>query len=279
MQHHKPIKRLNIKLSTTPILWMTFFTVTFFAFNHIVQLYVEPREIHISKQQAREIGNKIWRNEGNNDNKNLVIWHEGEAFPSLGLGHFIWYPAGVEHRYTETFPDLIQYISQTREIPTWLKQQKTPPWTTRKDFYDKLNSDFTRKLRHFLQDTMAEQTQFIVLRLEAALPKMLKAIKNGFTRQAVRTNFYHVANQKNGIYALVDYVNFKGEGVLSSERYNNQGWGLLQVLEHMDKNQRDPLRAFVDSASQRLIRRVANAPQDESKWLPLWLKRIQSYLD
>ena len=29
----------------------------------------------------------------------------------------------------------------------------------------------------------------------------------------------------------MDYVNFKGEGVSSSERYRGQGWGLLQVLE------------------------------------------------
>ena len=32
---------------------------------------------------------------------------------------------------------------------------------------------------------------------------------------------------------LIDYVNFKGEGVLETERYRGRGWGLLQVLEGM----------------------------------------------
>ncbi len=30
------------------------------------------------------------------DNKGLVSWNRGEAFPSLGIGHFIWFPA-VSH--------------------------------------------------------------------------------------------------------------------------------------------------------------------------------------
>ena len=82
---------------------------------------------------------------------------------------------------------------------------------------------------------------------------------------------------ENGVYALVDYVNFKGEGVLQEERYNNRGWGLLQVLRHMDHNEKNIMKAFIKSADQRLTRRVANAPTDESKWLPLWRKRIQTY--
>ncbi len=268
----------TMKLSKTPILWTIFFITSFFIFNKIAQQYIEPREIIISEQQAFDIGEKIWKNEGDHSPDNLIVWHEDENFASLGLGHFIWYPASVEHIYQESFPDLIQHISQTREIPAWLQHQNAP-WNTRTEFINQLNSDFTRKLRRFLQDTTTEQTQFIVLRLEAALPKILKTLKSGFVREAVRTNFYHVANEKNGVYALVDYVNFKGEGISPTEKYNNQGWGLLQVLEHMNKTESNPLKAFADSANQRLIRRVANAPKDESKWLPIWQRRIQTYLN
>lgn len=263
-------------IKSTPLFWIIFFILSFFIFNKVAQQYIEPREIIISDQEAQEIGKKIWWNEAQGKVENLIVWHESEKFPSLGIGHFIWYPAEIEHTYTESFPDLISYISQSREIPTWLKEHKIPPWKTRADFQRNINSDFTRKLRRFMQDTTAEQTQFIIQRLETALPKILRTLKSGFVREKVRNNFYHVAAQKNGVYALVDYVNFKGEGILATERYNNQGWGLLQVLQNMNKSD-DPLQAFIESADQRLTRRVANAQVDESQWLPLWRKRIQTY--
>ena len=266
-----------MKIKTTPTLWVIFFVLSLFIFNKIALQYIEPREIIISQQQANEIGIKIWQNEGAGKFENLIVWHEGERFPSLGIGHFIWYPSGTEQTFEESFPDLIDHISLTREIPSWLKEQKTPPWKTRTEFQNSIDSDFTRRLRRFLNNTKIEQTQFIVQRLEKALPKMLRTIKSGFIRESIRTNFYHVSMQKNGVYALVDYVNFKGEGISQAERYNNRGWGLLQVLRHMDHTETDIMKAFIKSADQRLTRRAANAPTDESKWLPLWRKRIQTY--
>ena len=95
----------------------------------------------------------------------------------------------------------------------------------------------------------------------------------------VRENFYHVAMQNNGVYALVDYVNFKGEGISPKERYKNLGWGLAQVLENMDTNNKNVMQAFVNSAERMLSRRVANAPRDESRWLPGWRKRLNTYLE
>ena len=78
----------------------------------------------------------------------------------------------------------------------------------------------------------------------------------------------------------MDYVNFKGEGVNPAERYSGQGWGLLQVLEAMPATG-GPLDGFVKAADQVLTRRVANSPRarDESKWLPGWRSRLQTYLD
>ena len=29
---------------------------------------------------------------------------------------------------------------------------------------------------------------------------------------------------------MIDYVNFKGDGLKPTERYKGEGWGLLQVL-------------------------------------------------
>lgn len=266
----------------TPILWIIFFVVSLYLLNEVAQEYIEPREIIITTQQANDIGKKIWQNEGAGKIENLLVWNKNESFPSLGIGHFIWYPRGVDQPFKESFPDLIEHIAKTREIPPWLSDTPFPPWQSRQAFIEELNGPYSRKLRLFLQDTTVEQTQFIVQRLEAALPKMLRTVKNGFTRQKVRESFYHVAMQKNGVYALVDYVNFKGEGISLKERYNNQGWGLLQVLENM-RNDENIMHAFIESADARLTRRVANAlsheGKDESQWLRGWRKRLQTYAD
>lgn len=276
---NRHIVYIFMKLRRTPILWFIFFAISLYILNEVAQAYVEPRELNISYAQAQEIGQKIWQNEGAGKFDNLVVWNKHEDFPSLGIGHFIWFPQDVKPAFEESFPSLIHYIGETKKIPEWLINSRYPPWPTRADFISEKANVKANQLRHFLDETMPEQTQFMVLRLEKALPKILKHIKNSFVRMHVRENFYHVAMEKNGIYALVDYVNFKGEGVSSSERYRQQGWGLLQVLEHMDNSPKNVMQAFVDSANRMLRRRVLNAPRDESHWLPGWNKRLETYLD
>lgn len=268
-----------MRKSSSVLLWILFFIITLAILSVIAWEFTEPTEIKISAQQANEIGKKIWLNEGAGKAENLIVWNQGEDFPSLGIGHFIWYPEGVSQTYQESFPALLAYISQSRPLPDWLRSVKFSPWKTREEFLEKVNSHFTRELKFFLQDTVAEQTLFITARLEAALPEILKEIKNPFSKMKVRENFYHVAMQKNGVYALVDYVNFKGEGTSPGERYKNQGWGLAQVLEHMNGKSENLMQEFVYSADIMLTRRVENAPRDESQWLPGWRKRLQTYLE
>jgi hypothetical protein len=75
-------------------------------------------------------------------------------------------------------------------------------------------------------------------------------------------------------------VNFKGEGVLHTERYQGQGWGLLQVLEAMHGNsEASAPDEFARAAKAVLTRRVHNAPPErhESQWLTGWLRRVNSY--
>ena len=52
---------------------------------------------------------------------------------------------------------------------------------------------------------------------------------------------------------MIDYVNFKGEGTNPKERYHGEGWGVLQVLDGME---RDGANAFGESAARVLARRV-----------------------
>jgi len=84
---------------------------------------------------------------------------------------------------------------------------------------------------------------------------------------------------ERGLYVLLDYTNFKGEGTLKSERYHGQGWGLLQVLEHMDPKEPNKLKAFAQSAQAMLSRRIKNSPpaRGEERWRKGWNVRLKTY--
>ena len=71
-----------------------------------------PVTLTLSESQLSWVGERIFQNECAGKHECLVHWNQGEAFPSLGIGHFIWYPAGVEGRFTESFPDLIRFMKQ-----------------------------------------------------------------------------------------------------------------------------------------------------------------------
>ncbi len=241
-------------------------------------LSADAYRIELSAEAAQQLGQKIWHNEGAGKVENLTVWNRGEAFPSFGIGHFIWYPAGERGPFSESFPQLIASLQQSQKLPHWLTQATAAPWANREAFYRDINSPRMKALRNLLQRATAQQIDFIVKRLEVTLPKMLQATKDKTARQKIENRFYRVAETANGLYALIDYVNFKGEGTAPSERYRGQGWGLRQLLLEMRDNRTDIMREFARAADVVLTRRVKNAPRDESHWLPGWRKRLQSYL-
>lgn len=233
--------------------------------------------ITLSDSQAHAIGQRIWKNECAGTVDGLTSWNKGEDFASLGIGHFIWYPAGKRGPFEESFPTLIGWLKSNRvDMPTWLSKGGPCPWNTRADFMADFNSKRMIELRKFLEATVPWQARFAALRLEKALPKMLDAAPKE-SRDKIRNNFYRVAAEPLGMYALIDYVNFKGEGVSPSERYNGQGWGLLQVLESMQPG--PALPSFSKAANQVLTQRVKNSPpaRNEAKWLPGWRNRCATY--
>jgi len=234
-------------------------------------------EIQLSKSEAREIGRKIWQNEGAGKIENLVVWNKGEDFPSLGIGHFIWYPSGVEGPFVESFPELLKHLKKSVALSAWLEKTDDAPWSSRAEFYNDIKSWRMHELRELMKNTMPQQVAFIVQRLQASLPKMLVTLDTTVQRNHVEQQFYRVMKAPNGVYALIDYVNFKGEGVSPNERYRNEGWGLLQVLQMMRLSGNDTMEEFVRSAGVVLTRRVNNAPRDESRWLAGWRKRIKTY--
>ncbi|MFZ4483132.1 MAG: hypothetical protein ACOYOL_04025 [Chthoniobacterales bacterium] len=234
--------------------------------------------LSISPAEADRIGQRIWQNECAGTRDGLTSWNKGENFASLGIGHFIWYPEGKRGPFKESFPALRDYLQQQGvKIPAWLAKAQACPWPERASFMADFHGPRLEELRALLAANVGWQARFAALRLEAALPQMLAAAPAD-ERQTIRGNFSRLANAPGGLYALMDYVNFKGEGTAPTERYDGQGWGLLQVLEGMSADG-SPTAAFARSADHILSRRVELSPpaRGEARWLPGWRNRVHGY--
>ena len=236
----------------------------------------------LSHSDVLKIGKRIWQNECNGTVSGLTSWNKGEDFASLGIGHFIWYPKGKRGPFEESFPKLVSFVSKRgAKLPTILlgAGEHPCPWNSRAEFLRAQQTPEMNQLRKFLVDTIDLQAEFLIARLEASLPKMLAEAAPA-DRANVQQQFQRLTKTAQGCYALVDYVNFKGEGVLSTERYQGQGWGLLQVLESMHgSSEADAVDEFARAAKTVLTQRVHNAPagRHESQWLTGWLRRVNSY--
>ncbi len=237
----------------------------------------------LSAEQEQWIGEQIFNNECAMQINCLTSWNSSEDFPSLGIGHFIWYKENQNEIFEESFPALIEYFKvQNVNIPEWIENSNyESPWQSRDEFLANFSSTELSDLRLLLTETFPQQTSFIISRFEAALNKMHVILpENEFSN--IEEKFYSIANAypPYGMYALIDYVNFKGEGVSANEQYAGQGWGLLQVLQSITDNSENILEAFVSSAKTILQNRVDNAPQqrNEEQWLQGWFNRIDTYL-
>lgn len=232
-----------------------------------------------SKEELNHVGNLIYKNETGGKREFLVHWNRGEEFPSLGIGHFIWYPENFKNgRFDESFPGLVKFYSEKGVKVPEVIEQRYSPWTSLEDFNRAKKNGEMEELTTFLEDTKDIQIEYIFLRLQGALKKMMEVSK---APEHVKEQFYRVANSKNGLYPLIDYVNFKGEGVKESERYKGEGWGLLQILELMEGKEigKSALKEFSDKAIFVLDRRIENSPKErgEERWRENWGNRSRSY--
>lgn len=237
----------------------------------------------LTPAQADLVADRIFANECNRQISCLTSWNVGEDFPSLGIGHFIWYRAGQQERFTESFPALLAfYLARGEALPGWLSGLPgwDSPWQNRDEFLAELDGPRLTSLREFLLQTRGVQAEFIIRRLQQSLPA-IAAVSD--SPEAVSDLFYEVAwaQVPQGMYALIDYVNFKGEGTADSERYQGQGWGLLQVLEQMLAEPSDApvLDRFAQAARSVLARRIDNAPPErgEERWRLGWNNRTLTY--
>mgnify|MGYP000017621912 CR=1 FL=1 len=245
---------------------------------------VKPKDVvGFGSGPPQTIGQKIYQNETGGKLENLIFWSPNESFPSLGIGHFIWFPAGQSQGFTESFPDMIRYLQQNgAAVPEWLSQQIQigALWNNREQLEQERGSAKFLALQQLLIETSELQATYLFRRLDEALPKMVRGLAPA-KQQRIIERFNTVKSSPGGLYPLVDYVNFKGEGIVTSEQHNNVGWGLLQVLELMEPTPigNAALKEFATAADLVLTRRVANAPiaRNEQRWLPGWRVRLKTY--
>jgi hypothetical protein len=242
----------------------------------------------LSGDLAKKIGQKIWLNETGGRREAITSWNANEEFASLGIGHFIWFPVGKWLPFEESFPALLEFMRKKNvRLPAWLDQTQIPanPWTSRAEFRKHANSPHMNELRQFLQNTVAEQTQFMMARAQGAMEKILKTTPDGTEREHIVIQFTRVVRASENLYPLIDYINFKGEGTNPNEAAMNretgrrQGWGLKQVLLKMNGVTGDPkaVRAeFADAAQFVLQQRVRNLPSNRVFEVG-WLRRIATY--
>jgi hypothetical protein len=243
--------------------------------------------LEIPPQLAQKLGQKIWSNETHGDLQQITAWNDNEDFMSLGIGHFIWFPAARPKHFQESFPAMLAFLRRQKiALPRWLDQEPIPPcpWNDKSDFAAHLNSPEMVELREFLKNTFAAQTQFLIFRMRESLPKILATLDNPEDREHVRRQFYRVARNSADLYPLVDFVNFKGEGIAPAEAFTNketglrEGWGLKQVLLEMSGTANDPsaLDEFADAAKSVLKRRIGNRPSD-AIYAAGWFARCDTY--
>jgi hypothetical protein len=254
-----------------------------------------PSEFKIEESEARRIAAKIFANEGGGKDDKLAEWDldasgKPEKVVSIGMGHFIWYPTGDKTPFHESFPDFMDYVKKSgfpaKDIPEFLR--KSPlgdsPWKTREQFQaywakrnqkgSEANQFFT-----FLKATKEQQKNFMPQRLVLALPNVFAAtsLSGGDAKTQLPKVVADLMSSPAGRFAMVDYVNFKGDGSSPSENLNGVRFGLLQVFERLaEKKAKSPNAKITSKDFGTAANEVLSKRPDYSKW-PGWPGRMLGY--
>lgn len=250
--------------------------------------FIYSDSIELGQKDIAKIAHKVWLNEGGGKKNYLVWWNRGEEFASCGIGHFIWFTKEKPMWFYHAFPHMLAFIiKKGAKPPKWLTPQTPNVWSSYAQWKraKQTKSKKMQELTRFLNTTKNLQAQFMVYRLQTTYPKLLAYAKTAKERAKIATNFKRLLYKKDGTidaqgaYCLIDYTNFKGSGILESERYQNTGWGLFQVLKHMESKSENKYRAFANSARfilDRLIR-VSPPQRNLQRFRAGWYNRVKTY--
>ncbi len=279
----------------------------------------------------QKLSEALYKNEADCKNHNLTHWGKNEEFPSLGLMHAIWYGKSSSKKYAEQFPELIRYLRKNLKVSdqqiSWPELlQKNPlapaPWASQAEFakikkvslaiegvkesaqlaliqknqaalYKDAYTLF--EIRHFLSNPkiLQLQAQFVIEKTFLSLHRILAAShrESPTETQLLYRKIQLLLSSSEGVLSIVDYLNFKGEGLKPSERtpLEKYPWGLKTVLEIMpamdpaDASQQ-PNVQFTQAALCSLQRMAYHSGTADSKdqlqryaWLNGgWKTRIES---
>lgn len=277
------------------------------------------RDLNFTDQDYAKIVAYVAGNEFQNNPEGAIDWNDGEAFASLGIGHFIWYPKDVEQRFTESFPKMARFLLQNWPDESSLNDEARShyryarnffytrdevrfcPWNTKTEFLkwkrenphgwsslifflnhapvkriqvDYLNADFQMSLVALIDDLQGEEN----LRAMEALEGITLAQVIDIERHTI----LNLLQSKAGATALMDYTNFKGDGIDTRMRYQSVGWGLQQVLfwaQSSEQSALSNLQAFSRAALRTLLRRseLASNPIERDQWIHGWANRVLGY--
>lgn len=240
------------------------------------------KDVQLTTQQLHAIGHQIWQNECCGRKDQLAYWKTGEDFVSIGIGHFIWLPQNTQDRqFKNTFPLLIQFLKQQNfSIPDWLTATYCP-WQNKHEFEATHNEKNRVILKKLMFDSIYLQIAFMHERLQDFYLKIKKSKLASEKKMHIKKQLDIMSSTPHGIYILMDYLNFKGEGFNAQENYQNTKWGLIQVLENMNAQKSDQYayQAFARTAKKVLRNRIKNSPKsrNEQQWYFGWCNRIDSY--
>jgi hypothetical protein len=247
----------------------------------------EVPRLAITPAVAARVGRQVWLNESGGRIEGLTAWNDAEDFPSLGIGHWIWFKAGGHPLFEESFPKLVAFMRERgANPPVWLARRPVPPcpWPSKAAFMREFNAPRLAELRRFLADTVPLQTEYLLVRAEAAIPKMLATLSAAEDRARLLSRLADTVRASPDLYPLIDYVNFKGEGFSEKETSfdattgRREGWGLKHLLLEMRPTPAGApvLAEFSRAAKYVLDRRIRNHPPSQ-RWRAGWHKRCDTY--
>jgi len=244
-------------------------------------------QLTISREAAARVGRQVWINESEGREDGVTMWNAGEDFPSLGIGHFIWFKRGGHPVFEESFPKVVAFMrDRGLRPPKWLDTVPIPPcpWKSKAEFEREFRTARMNELRAYLLASVPLQTEYLLARTQAAIPKMLDTLGDARDRDHLVSQLVRIAQSSRDLYPLIDYVNFKGEGISEKEAAfdapsgQKQGWGLKHALLEMRGATRGApaLAEFSRATKAVLDRRIRNHPAS-SRWREGWHKRCDTY--
>lgn len=274
------------------------------------RMYFQEK-IRLTPNDRKRLIHLIWQRESAGSVEGLTAWNAGESFASVGFHHALWHPdrdstvnafahfakaRGLENIPEEIFLPLPDYLS-TRML--WKEALADAAQGQTEQEQAKTRAGMLlKKLQVFFarNDVQEAQLDFIVQDLQNFRENFSQIIQDipDAQRRAhwqdktsrVEGNFDALAQSPEGLFALLDYISFKGDGFSEGnlrigleirEVSLDTNWGLLQVLSKMRMTAHEaPLSAFQHSASEILAERAHRWKSDE-KWMLGWNNRVQGY--